>query len=250
MADFGYCWRTVRLYCPSAPTFLAREWVNAAWRQLLQYRAYWGFARKNVTFSFTGGDPTIAGSVGAALPHDFQSFVSVVNVADQKYVPFSTSVDEILKADPALAQKGTPDRLIVTAGGGQPPWDAPQYLGRLIARGYPVPSGPSTYTAVYNTAPARLDDTTVLPDLIAQNAEVLVTGALAQAALWPGTGDKPNPYFNAGVATAKAAEFHYALQMLSLRDDDAIHTDSWDAASQGCGEGSSGADPRTTDCSC
>lgn len=42
--DFGYCWRTVRLYCPAAPTFLARAWVNAAWKQLAGSRR-WGFQR-------------------------------------------------------------------------------------------------------------------------------------------------------------------------------------------------------------
>ena len=61
--DFGYCWRTVRLYCPSAPTFLAREWVNTAWKQLLGARR-WGFMRAELVIPVDG----IADSV--VLPAD------------------------------------------------------------------------------------------------------------------------------------------------------------------------------------
>lgn len=39
---FGDVWRTVRLYVPSAPTFLVREWVNAAWKALGRQRS-WAF---------------------------------------------------------------------------------------------------------------------------------------------------------------------------------------------------------------
>jgi 1-hydroxy-2-methyl-2-(E)-butenyl 4-diphosphate synthase len=51
---------------------------------------------------------------------------------------------------------------------------------------------------------------------------VLARNNRAQAALWPGTGEKPNPYFNAGLAQTKTAEFKYGIQMLSLRDDDTM----------------------------
>ena len=54
--DFGYCWRTVRLYCPSAPTFLAREWVQTAWKPLLAARR-WG-ARVG---GLLGAFPLVAG---------------------------------------------------------------------------------------------------------------------------------------------------------------------------------------------
>jgi len=39
---FGDCWRRVRLHVPAAPTFLAREWVNAAWKPLGRMR-HWAF---------------------------------------------------------------------------------------------------------------------------------------------------------------------------------------------------------------
>jgi hypothetical protein len=70
--DFGYCWRTVRLYCPSAPTFLAREWVNAAWKQLLGAR-HWGFLRGELTLTPPGIDPFLV------MPADFGSFKVVVD---------------------------------------------------------------------------------------------------------------------------------------------------------------------------
>src|SRR4030095_14607345 len=110
---------------------------------------------------------------------------------------------------------------------------------------------PAPVTAVYHRQGDRLTDGDVFAGVLADGAEVLVAGALAQAALWPGTGEKPNPYFNAGVAQTKANEFKYGVQMLSLRDDEQAPTDLWDAwemASCGCGCGT-GADPRTTDAS-
>jgi hypothetical protein len=77
---------------------------------------------------------------------------------------------------------------------------------------------------------------------------VLVAGALAQAALWPGTPDKPNPYFNAGLAQTKAAEFKLGLQSLSLRDDEQYPDDLWDYWQECCCTLSAG-DPRSTDAS-
>ena len=70
--DFGYAWRTVRLYCPSAPTFLAREWVNTAWKQLLGARR-WGFMRGQLTLTPLPAD------LYAVLPADFASFKVVVD---------------------------------------------------------------------------------------------------------------------------------------------------------------------------
>ena len=114
---------------------------------------------------------------------------------------------------------------------------------------YPV-GGACTLTAVYHRQGARLTDGDVFAGVLADGAEVLVAGALAQAALWPGTGETPNPYFNAGVAQAKAQEFRVGIQGLSLRDDEQVPDDLWDSWPDDCG-GTAGADPRTTDaCAC
>jgi hypothetical protein len=88
--------------------------------------------------------------------------------------------------------------------------------------------------------------------VLADGAEVLVAGALAQAAMWPGTGDKPNPYFNAGLGQAKTLEFKTGIQMLSLRDDEQYPDDLWNEWDEAtCGGLGHGGDPRTSDaCAC
>jgi hypothetical protein len=268
--DFGYCWRTVRLYCPAAPTFLAREWVNTAWKQLLSARR-WGFMRGELRVTTTGtstttqvfgparlavmrlgasrlaytGEPleqtyVCPGDTHMLLPADFASFVVVADLTRQLRLPFRYSLDELLTADPALNTTGQPLGLIATTP--DPTTGLPRY--RLHPSGTAV-----TITAIYNRQGARLTDGDVFTGVLADGAEVLVAGALAQAALWPGTGDKPNPYFNAGLAQAKATEFKVGVQTLSLRDDEQYPDDLWDNWGESCTCLGQGGDPRTTDAS-
>jgi hypothetical protein len=237
--DFGYAWRTVRLHCPSAPTFLAREWVNAAWKQLLAARR-WGFMRGEIALAVLAGDTAVV------LPADFGSFKVVVDQARQVRLPFTYSIEELLQADPALAATGPPNALVATS-----PSPDPATRGQARYRLYPAPvTSPVTLTAVYHRQGERLTDGDVFTGVLADGGEVLVAGALAQAALWPGTGDRPNPYFNAGLAQTKLSEFKYGVQMLSLRDDEQYPDDLWDSWPETC-QGVVGADPRTTDaCAC
>src|SRR5262245_30032626 len=233
--DFGYVWRTVRLYCPSAPTFLAREWVQTAYKQLLAARR-WGFMRGELTADLLASDTHLV------LPADFASFKVVVDQSRQVRIPFNYSLDQLTQADPGLQATSQ-----VTALVGIPP-DADTGLARY--RLYPSGS-PATLTAIYNRQGSRLTDGDVFTGVLADGAEVLVSGAIAQAALWPGTPDKPNPYFNATLAQSKANEFKYGIQMLSLRDDEQYPDDLWDSWPEATTCGLGGGDPRATDaCAC
>lgn len=212
--DFGYCWRTVRLYCPAAPTFLAREWVNAAWKQLLGARR-WSFMRGELTLTPDGVDPYLV------MPTDFGSFKVVVDQSAQCRIAFWYSLDELTLADPSGTATGQPQALVATT-----PSTDPLTLGQVRYRAYPL--GAATLTAIYHRQAPRLTDGYVFPGVLGDAAETLVAGALAQAALWPGTGEKANPYFNAGLAQAKANEFRIGIQTLSLRDDEQYPDDLWD----------------------
>ena len=236
MEGFDYCWRTVRLYCPSAPTFLAREWIQTAYKQLLSSRR-WGFMRGQLSLVSDGVTPYVT------LPADFASFKIVVDQTRQVRLCTTHSMDELLAADPALSATGPPTTLVAAT-----PSTDPLTLGQARYRVYP--NGAATLTAVYNRQGDRLADGELFTGVLGDGAETLVAGALAQAALWPGTGDKPNPYFNAGLAQTKLAEFKYGIQMLSLRDDEQYPDDLWDSwqAADGCGCGvSSSGDVRQTD---
>lgn len=231
--DFGYCWRTVRLHCPSAPTFLAREWVNQAYKQLLAARR-WGFMRGDIPI------PVLATDTALVVPADFASFKVVVDETRQIKIPFTYGLDDL----PLAPTAGPPTALIATT-----PSTAPATLGRARYLYYPAGSA-TTLRAIYHRQGGRLTDGDVFPGVLADGAEVLVAGALAQAALWPGTGEKPNPYFNAGLAATKAQEFKYGIQMLSLRDDEQYPDDLWDSWPEEC-HNALGGDPRATDaCAC
>ena len=91
--DFGYVWRTVRLYCPSAPTFLVREWVNAAWKQLLAARR-WGFMRAVLVA------PVLDSDTHLIVPADFASFKVVVDTVRQIRLPFNYSLEQLAHLDP------------------------------------------------------------------------------------------------------------------------------------------------------
>jgi len=235
---YGDCWRTVRLYCPSAPTFLAREWVNAAWKQLLAARR-WGFMRAELTLT------PLVGDVYATMPPDFGSFLIVVDTARQVRLCFWHSLDELARVDPAGTYTGPPTALVAAT-----PSTDPLTLGQVRYRYYPSGS-PATLTAVYQRQGDRLTDGDVLTGVLADGGEVLIAGALMQAAMWPGTADKANPYFNATLAQGKRTEFQTGVQMLSLRDDEQYPTDLWDSwpvADCGCLE-SGDADLRASDAS-
>lgn len=291
--DFGYVWRTVRLYVPIAPAFLAREWVNTAWKQLARSR-HWSFlkgelrltiqaARSLAAVTATNGSPTIT-SAGlflpadagrqirwasfptytiasvtdvntavldipygepsttrvatiydgyAVLPADFESFRVIADPYNQRRLAYWITEDQLNILDPTRQGSDYGPRLLSSVA----PSAYGPTLGRARYEYWPKPTAARSYPAIYNKQAARIDDTTVFVGVLADGAEVIVNGALAQAALWPGTGDKPNPYFNVSLATAKRAEFLDGIQRLSLRDDDQapddlarVHWERWPLA--------------------
>src|SRR5262245_57900520 len=145
---FGDLFRTVRLYCPSAPTFLASEWVNVAWKQLLAARR-WGFMRGEATVVTDGIDPLVV------MPTDFASFKIVVDPSRQVKLCTTHSLDDLLKVDPSLSATGAPGALVAIG-----PSADPLTLGQAVYRVYP--NGAATLTVIYNRQGARLDDTSTL----------------------------------------------------------------------------------------
>lgn len=290
---FGDVWRRVRLHVPAAPTFLVREWVNAAWKPLGRMR-HWGFlygelrltiaaSRSVASVTATNGSPTVtsaglflAADAGrqfrianfpaytiqtftnvnsidldipfgeastvatgliydgyATMPADFESFRIIADPYNQRRLAFWISADQLNILDPTRQGSDSGPRLLAQ----RPPSTYLPTLGRVQYEYWPRPTAARSYPAFYNKMAARLDDTTIFSGVLAEAADVLVAGALAQAALWPGTTDKPNPYFNAGLAREKQGEFLTGVQQLSLRDDDqhpddlaTVHWERWPLA--------------------
>lgn len=289
---YGDCWRTVRLYCAAAPTFLAREWVNVAWKQLAASRR-WGFQRGELRLTInaartvspvtvTRGSATVSsaglflaadagrqfrvGSQAAAytiqtvtdvntivldqaygdassatasasihdgyatMPVDFGSFRLIADPYNQRRLAFWIHEDELNVLDPARQASDTGPRLLAARA----PSTYTPTLGRMQYEYWPRPTADRSYPALYNKQADNLNDTDTFTGVLADGAQVLIAGALAQAAQWPGTRDQPNPYFNATLAVTKQREFLDGIQKLALRDDEIypddlsrIHWERW-----------------------
>lgn len=274
---YGDCWRRVRLYVPAAPTFLAREWVNVAWKSLTATRR-WGFLRGELVIQIaaarslasvvvTKGSATVT-SAGLFLaadagrqfrvasspwytiqtvtdvntigldrvygeetdldttsaifdgyfttPADFASFRVIPDPYTQRRLAFWITEDQLNLLDPTYMAGDTGPRCLVARA----PSTYTPTLGRIQFQYWPRPTGPRSYPALYNKQADDLTDLDTLFGVAADAAQVLVSGALAEAARWPGTGDRPNPYFNLGLADRLQKTFDLATQRLSLRDDE------------------------------
>lgn len=293
--DFGHCYRTVRLYCPAAPTFLARAWVNDAWKKLAASRR-WGFLRgklrltinaartaspvtvtrgsttvtsaglfvaadagrqfrvstqadpytisafvdvNTITLDLAYGDATSAAAEAsifdgyAVMPADFASFRIIADPYNQRRLAFWIHEDQLNVLDPARAASDSGPRCLVASS----PSVVPGTLGRIQYEYWPRPTSDRSYPALYNKQADALNDTDTFNGVMADAAEVLINGALAQAAQWPGTADQVNRYFNLSLAREKKTEFETGVQKLSLRDDEqypddlgTVHWDRWPLA--------------------
>lgn len=166
-------------------------------------------------------------------PVDFESFRIIADPYNQRRIAFWISADQLNMLDPTRQGSDTGPRLLAQ----RPPSTYLPTLGQPQYEYWPRPTVARSYPAFYNKLATRLDDTTVFSGVLSQAADVLVAGALWQAALWPGTPDQRNPYFDGAIATSKRQEFLAGVQQLSLRDDDqhpddlaTIHWERWPLA--------------------
>lgn len=158
------------------------------------------------------------------MPADFESFRLVADPYNSRRIGFWYTPEQIRTYDPTWALGAASPRALVARGGGSTYLPT---LGRVQYALWPWPTTARSYPALYNQQAARIDDTTTFHGVLADAAEVLTDGALAEAALWPGTADQKNPYFNAATAQAKRTAFLDGIQHLSLRDDDQAPDDLW-----------------------
>jgi hypothetical protein len=112
MADsYSDVWRRVKIYVSDAPTFLVREWVDAAWHQLTR-RRHWGFLRADLRLTIaaarslaavvvTSGSATVT-SAGLFLPADagrqirtrFYPVYTIQTVVDANTITLDTAYGE------------------------------------------------------------------------------------------------------------------------------------------------------------
>lgn len=170
----------------------------------------------------------------ATMPADFESFRLIVDPYNQRRLAWWVTEDQLNILDPTSQISDNGPRALVARGGGSTYLPT---LGRVQYSYWPRPTAARSYPAIYNKQAARINDTTVFSGVLADGADVIIDGALAEAALWPGTTDLPNPYFSVNTAREKKAAFLDGVQHLSLRDDDqapddlaTVHWERWPLA--------------------
>lgn len=170
----------------------------------------------------------------ATMPADFESFRLVADPYTQRRLAYWITEDEVNLLDPNWSASDAGPRCLVARGGGSTYLPA---IGAVQYSYWPRPSAARSYLAIYNKQAARIDDTTIFHGVLADAAEVIIDGALAEAALWPGTADVKNAYFNPVLAREKKDAFLNGVQHLSLRDDDQspddlakVHWELWPLA--------------------
>lgn len=169
--------------------------------------------------SFSEPDTTATAGILDAyitMPADFGKFRLIADLDNRRRVVFDLAEDVLLRIDPNRMFSGTIQRALAVAT----PSTYTPTLGRIRYEWWPRPTGVRSFPAIYVKQGTATDETTTFSGVMADGADVLVAGALAMAAEWPGTADLKNPYFNLDLATRKRSEFENGVQRLALRDDE------------------------------
>lgn len=148
------------------------------------------------------------------LPADFGAFELVVDLTNQRIVPWWHTQEELGAIDPArTSSDGTP-RVLVS----RQLSTVPATLGQVQYEWWPAPTSASAFPYYYRKQAAILADDDPLLGVV--SSRVLEIGALADCAKWPGTAEKKNPYFNMTLHKQLLDEFNHECAILELRDDD------------------------------
>lgn len=166
------------------------------------------------------------------LPLDFGRFVAVVDPTNQRMVPWWVTQEELDLLDPVRMAADAVPRLLCTIG----PSTQQLTPGQLQVEYWPKPTAAGALQAYYISRPTTFAEDDVLTGVLQARSDILVTGALVEAALWPGTTQRPNPYFNISTRRLLQDQFDRACLQLELRDDDqsqqswsVIPWDKWSA---------------------
>lgn len=174
-------------------------------------------ATLDIAYAATGGAATAAIFTGyVTMPADFGAFLLVADVSNQRQVSYWYTQADLGLIDPGRTSSGTPLRALVATTMSPVPATAGQARYEL----WPRATSAAQYPCWYRKRPDALTDDTVLPGVLQQRGDILRLGALAQCALWPGTPEHANPYFNLGTHNRLQDQFEDACAILELRDDD------------------------------
>jgi hypothetical protein len=149
---------------------------------------------------------------------DFQQFVGLTDLGNQRPLPFWLTREQARLWDPSGVIAGQARALIaeehVAPSVGVRP--------RIRYSWWPRNTVGGTYEVRYLAGPqvATLNEETEIPGVLADHLYVLKDGILARCAAYPGTPTTKNPYFNLTLAERLGTQYAVGRKDLSIVDDD------------------------------
>lgn len=154
------------------------------------------------------------------MPTDFGTFIAVLDPQNQWQLHTWVTQDELNLWDPGRSATGTPWALAsrrlstVTSTTGQIQYEL-----------WPYSRTQKRYPFYYYKRMAALQDTDFFQGPLRDRSDIILTGALREAAMWPGPSvAMKNPYFNPQIATMLATQHEEQASMLETRDEEAYIT--------------------------
>jgi hypothetical protein len=151
-----------------------------------------------------------------AMPADFRSIYDVTDMSIQRPIAWWVSRDRLDLFDPGRISSDSRLRILASyqlSG-------VTSLAGRVLYEAWPFPTAAGSYQLRYFKRMDTLDDEEAFRGVLATKTGALIEGALAQAALWPGTTEQKNPYFSLALSDRHTRRFDEERQDLGIMDDD------------------------------
>jgi len=174
-------------------------------------------ATLTTTYAETGGAQTATiRDIYLIMPADFRAIHTVTDRTIQRPIAWWISKERLDLFDPGRISSDSRFRVLAAAHLSQ----ATATLGRVTYEAWPYPTAAGSYILNYFIRADTLADDTAFTGALATWTSVLINGALADAAKWPGTVTQRNPYFNLSLADRLEQDYLTARKSIDVMDDD------------------------------
>lgn len=151
----------------------------------------------------------------ATLPADFRRFLVIYDRYYLRVIPFWMSEDQIAVADPGRVISDLGPRFLIARKYSS----AVATLGQVQYEYWPAPTAFRTYPYLYMRRADQLLDSSILPGVLSERAELLELYCMMRGSMWPGTVDQKNPAFSPQMAALYKGMYEEGLNRLELVDD-------------------------------
>lgn len=167
------------------------------------------------------GDTTLAAAGGIILdafitmPEDFGHFIAVIDPQNNWQLHLWMTEEELNTYDPRREATTTPFAIV-----SRQPSGVAATLGQIQYELWPYQPGAAYYPYYYIRRPAQLQDDDYFVGPFRHRTDVLVTGALAKCAMWPGLENRRNPYASMDRAKMLEQDYNAQVELLQMRDQE------------------------------